>query len=110
MARIPTVDPNRRHSALARPMQRFGLSSAGQAYLKHISPRVDPPLTRWTRGRLSSLLVVPPVLLHAVGAKSGQPRVTPLTYFTDGDRVILIASNYGGRRNPGWYYNVKANP
>lgn len=110
ISRIPAVDPRRRRSALARPVMRFGLSSMGQAYLKHISPRVDPPLTRWTRGRISSLLIVPPVLLKTVGAKSGEPRITPLTYFTDGDRVVLIASNYGGRRNPGWYHNVKAKP
>ena len=108
--RIPPVDPRRRHSVVARPVMRFGVSAIGQSYLKHISPRVDPALTRWTRGRLSSLLIVPPVLLKTVGAKSGEPRVTPLTYFTDGDRVVLIASNYGGPRNPAWYYNVKANP
>lgn len=33
----------------------------------------------------------------------------PLLYFTDRDRVILIASNYGGTRHPAWYHNVKAN-
>ncbi|MGE5697708.1 MAG: nitroreductase/quinone reductase family protein [Candidatus Sericytochromatia bacterium] len=27
---------------------------------------------------------------------------TPLVYFTDGDDVILTASNYGGARHPGW--------
>ena len=50
------------------------------------------------------------MLLTHIGAKSGQRRVTPLTYFTDGDRVIVIASNYGGGRHPAWYHNVKANP
>ena len=50
------------------------------------------------------------VLLTSTGAKSGVQRTTPLIYFTDGDRVILIASNYGGTRHPAWYYNVKANP
>ncbi len=65
---------------------------------------------RLSRGRVSSLLLVPPVLLHTVGAKSGQPRVTPLTYFTDDDRVVLMASNYGGPRHPAWYHNVRANP
>jgi len=27
----------------------------------------------------------------------------------DGDRLVLIASNYGQQRNPAWYYNLKAN-
>ena len=40
---------------------------------------------------------------------SGVQRTTPLIYSTDGDRVTLIASNYGGTRiQPG--LNVKANP
>ena len=49
-------------------------------------------------------------MLTATGARSGRPRTTPLLYFSDGDDVVLIASNYGGRRHPAWYRNVKANP
>jgi deazaflavin-dependent oxidoreductase (nitroreductase family) len=37
-------------------------------------------------------------------------RKSALVYFTDGGRVIIIASNLGSRRNPGWYHNIKANP
>jgi deazaflavin-dependent oxidoreductase (nitroreductase family) len=55
-------------------------------------------------------MVTPLVLLTHKRAKSGGERTTPLIYFTDGDRVILIASNYGGTRHPSWYHNVKANP
>ena len=50
------------------------------------------------------------VLLIHTGAKSGLERATPLIYFTAGDRVILVASNYGGTRHPAWYHNVLANP
>ena len=50
------------------------------------------------------------LLLTTTGRNSGAKRTTPLIYFTDGDRLILIASNYGGTRHPAWYYNVKANP
>jgi len=28
----------------------------------------------------------------------------------DGEKIALIASNFGGKNNPGWYYNLKANP
>jgi deazaflavin-dependent oxidoreductase (nitroreductase family) len=28
----------------------------------------------------------------------------------DGDRLVLVASNYGQQHNPAWYYNLKANP
>lgn len=50
------------------------------------------------------------LLLHTVGAKSGQPRVNPLAYTMDGDRYIVIASKGGAPTNPDWYYNVAANP
>jgi len=45
-----------------------------------------------------------------VGAKSGRTRRSALVYFTDRGRVILIATNFGGSRNPAWYRNVRANP
>ncbi len=50
------------------------------------------------------------VLLTTIGAKSGRPRTSPLTYTTDGDRIILIASRAGDDRHPDWYHNLTANP
>ena len=50
------------------------------------------------------------LLLHSVGAKSGQPRVNPVAYVPDGDRLIIIASKGGAPTNPDWYYNLVANP
>ena len=93
-----------------RVVGQFAFSPAGQWSLRNISPFVDPMLIRLTRGRVSSIGPWPRfVLLTHTGAKSGIERTTPLLYFTDGDRVILIASNYGGTRHPAWYHNVKAN-
>jgi deazaflavin-dependent oxidoreductase (nitroreductase family) len=54
---------------------------------------------------------MPPfLLLEHVGAKSGMVRTTPLGYVRDGENVILIGSNGGGPRNPGWFYNLQAHP
>jgi deazaflavin-dependent oxidoreductase (nitroreductase family) len=50
------------------------------------------------------------LLLHTVGAKSGRPRINPLAYVIDGDRMIVIASKGGSDANPAWYYNLLANP
>lgn len=52
----------------------------------------------------------PMVLLTTTGAKSGQERVSPLTYTKDDDRIVLIASRAGDVRHPDWYYNLVANP
>jgi deazaflavin-dependent oxidoreductase (nitroreductase family) len=40
------------------------------------------------------------MLLTTTGAKTGQPRSLPLLYVTDGDRLILMASNYGKKSHP----------
>ena len=53
---------------------------------------------------------VPVMLLTTTGAKTGQPRTLPLLYVTDGDAIILIASNYGKTSHPAWYRNLVANP
>jgi deazaflavin-dependent oxidoreductase (nitroreductase family) len=50
------------------------------------------------------------LLLTTTGARSGQPHTTPMTYVTDGDRVLVIASNAGAVRHPDWYLNLVANP
>ena len=50
------------------------------------------------------------LLLHSVGAKSGEARVNPVMYNAVGDRYAIFASYAGGPRNPAWYYNLVANP
>ena len=50
----------------------------------------------------------PLLLLTTTGAKSGQPRTTPLAYTTDGDRLVVIASKGGAPTHPDWYHNLLA--
>jgi deazaflavin-dependent oxidoreductase (nitroreductase family) len=50
------------------------------------------------------------ILLTTIGAKSKQPRTTPVAYSTDGDRLVIAASKGGGPTNPDWYFNLLANP
>jgi deazaflavin-dependent oxidoreductase (nitroreductase family) len=52
----------------------------------------------------------PLLLLHTVGAKSGQERVTPMMYQAAGDDFAVFASKAGAPTNPDWYYNLIANP
>ena len=37
-------------------------------------------------------------------------RTSPLVYFTDREDVVLVASKGGYPKNPGWLYNLRANP
>jgi deazaflavin-dependent oxidoreductase (nitroreductase family) len=52
----------------------------------------------------------PLVLLTTVGARSGQPRTTPLGCLRDGDRLVLFASNMGAAEPPAWFRNLVTNP
>jgi deazaflavin-dependent oxidoreductase (nitroreductase family) len=52
----------------------------------------------------------PMILVHHVGARSGEERVTPLVYLADGDRYVIFASKAGAPENPSWYHNLKAHP
>lgn len=52
----------------------------------------------------------PNLLLHSVGAKTGKARTNTLTYAKDGGNYLIVASNGGANRYPGWYHNLKAHP
>jgi deazaflavin-dependent oxidoreductase (nitroreductase family) len=50
------------------------------------------------------------LLLTTTGAKSGQPRVSPLAYFRIDGKLLIIASFAGADVNPAWVHNLRANP
>src|SRR6185437_16622157 len=50
------------------------------------------------------------LLLHTTGAKSGQPRVSPLAYFRIDGKLIVIGSFAGAPVSPAWVHNLRANP
>src|SRR5436305_5017068 len=52
----------------------------------------------------------PLLILHSVGARSGQPRTNIMMYQADGERYLIFASKAGADDNPAWYWNLKANP
>ncbi len=52
----------------------------------------------------------PSLMLHTVGAKTGQARTSTLSYARDGGNYLIVASMGGAPRSPGWYHNLKAHP
>jgi deazaflavin-dependent oxidoreductase (nitroreductase family) len=108
---IPRVDPRTRPAGWKRAMQRVVATTPGAAVHRTIAARLDTPIMKATGGRVTLAVgAVPVVVLTTTGARSGRRRETPLSYFTDGDDVILTASNYGGARHPGWYHNLLSHP
>ncbi len=52
----------------------------------------------------------PLLILHSVGAKSGEPRVNPMMFMEEGDNWLVFASKGGLPKSPDWYFNLVANP
>lgn len=85
-------------------------SKKGLALWARVAAPFEAPLMKATGGRVRLAFSIPIVVLTSIGARSGQRRDIPLAYFTDGDGVVLIASNSGGARHPAWYHNLLAHP
>ena len=93
-----------------RPLEGFAKSRLGGWYFLNVAMPIDRRLLPLTNGRMSTGFGQPVGLLRTVGARSGEPRSTPLLYLTDGDRIVLIASKAGAARNPAWLHNIRKNP
>ena len=66
---------------------------------------------RLSGGRVGKALGGAPVLLLiTTGRRSGEPRPVTLTYFEDGERLIVVASNAGEDRHPAWWLNLQEHP
>lgn len=73
--------------------------------------RAHHALYRVTGGRVLGVVAGMPVLiLTTTGRRSGRRRSTPLTYFEHGDDLVVVASNGGEDRAPGWWLNLLSEP
>lgn len=50
------------------------------------------------------------LLLHSIGARSGHPRVTPLSYLSIDGRMFVVGSYAGAAKDPAWVHNLRADP
>jgi deazaflavin-dependent oxidoreductase (nitroreductase family) len=48
------------------------------------------------------------ILLTTVGSRSGQRRTSPMAFYEDGNRQLVVANNQGGAKHPNWYVNLIA--
>ena len=101
----------------AGPLHRIVRRTAGWRPVSWFYSRALDPADRWVyrlsggRAMLTSWLAgLPIALLTTRGARSGLERTVPVVAIPDGDAVIVIASNYGARRDPAWAFNLRADP
>ena len=98
-------------SPLFGPAYAFASSRPGSRLLRSLAP-VDRRILRATKGKytLFGPTTLPTLLLTSTGRKSGQPRSCALTYLRDGDRLLILGSNWGQQHHPDWSSNLMANP
>jgi deazaflavin-dependent oxidoreductase (nitroreductase family) len=90
-------------------LSRFSMSMP--AWALRAAGKANVPLYRLSRGRIGGKVGKAPVLLlTSTGRRSGQQRTAPVLFMKDGANVIVIGSNAGHANEPGWSFNLKANP
>jgi deazaflavin-dependent oxidoreductase (nitroreductase family) len=98
-------------SPLFKPAYAFASTALGSRVIKALVP-LDRRVLRATKGKytLFGPTSMPELLLTTTGRKSGQQRVSALSYLRDGDRLLILGSNFGEQRHPAWSLNLLADP
>ena len=98
-------------SPLFRPVYALASSTLGSRFIRLLVP-LDQRVMRATRGKYSMFgpTSLPELLLTTTGRKSGLQRTSALSYLRDGDRLLVLGSNFGQRHHPGWSSNLIAEP
>ncbi len=100
-----------RSDTVPKPAPRGLNSPQTNTIIKWMS-RAQTWVYRKTDGKLGGKFLqgAPVALLTTTGRKTGEPRVSPLLFLRDGNRIVLVASKGGSATHPLWYLNLKANP
>ncbi len=84
-------------------------------FFRTVGPTIMPPLERVTSAltggnRPLSGYLVPSLVLHTIGAKSGIERDTELMFVPEDDRMLVTGSNFARDTHPAWTGNLLKNP
>ena len=100
--------PQRAKSRIDKAMQALARSPVGGWLFINVFPMIDRWLIPLSRGRLKVAMGQPILLLHTRGARSDQPRTSPLLYTPRGDALVVVASKARGSAPPGLVLTTSA--
>lgn len=102
----------RRPNLIQRTLHRFFMLMPVTGFFAPRTHIIDGFVLKLTRGRytLSEALGWNIAQVVTTGAKTGEKHTIILLAVINGEKIALIASNFGRKSNPGWYYNLKAHP
>ncbi len=102
--------PQHEKSPAERALQAVARTRLGGWLFVNVFPAIDRRLMPLTGGRLKVAIGQPILLLHTRGAKSAEPRTTPLLFTPHDEAFIVVASKAGAANHPAWYHNIRAHP
>ena len=102
---------NHKPNALQRFFHRVVSLKSVSKLLSRILQPMDELALFITRGKHTvAELLLPTIVVETIGARSGQRRTHPLGGFLDGDKYILVGTNFGSQHHPAWVHNLWAHP
>jgi deazaflavin-dependent oxidoreductase (nitroreductase family) len=104
--------PVKLDSRLGKLVQKAAQQSSFSPVALKLAPFLDKVISKASGGRFTmTALIVPTLVLTTTGAKTGQPRTTPLACMPDGDGVFyVVGSNFGTEKHPAWTANLIKTP
>jgi deazaflavin-dependent oxidoreductase (nitroreductase family) len=103
-------------ASLRRGVRTVVASFSRSRFFRRFGPSIMPGLERaWSKISggwypLSGVLV-PSLILHTIGAKSGLERDSPLMYCPEpGGAMLVTGSNFARDTHPAWTSNLAAHP
>ncbi len=99
---------------MLRALRRIAAPVSRTRWFRRVGPRALPVaervLRRATGGRLVvSGILVPSLVLHTTGARTGEPRRSELMYTPDGHGGAIVAgTSFARAAHPGWTANLIA--
>ena len=102
----------RKPNAVQKLLHRFFMLHSVTEFFAPRVHRIDQAILNLTGEKFSAseILGWNIIQLTTIGAKTNKPRKMPLMGMFDQEKIALIASNFGRKHNPGWYYNLKMYP
>lgn len=98
-------------NSLQRFFHRVAALKPISRLLSRILQPADELILFLTRGKHTfAELLLPTIVVETVGARTGERRTHPLGGFLDGDKYVLVGTNFGGKNHPAWVHNLRAHP
>ncbi len=96
-----------------RAIRRMASTHWGSRLVASRLQKWDRAILSLTRGRTTATTLLTGyevILVRSKGARTGEPRITPLLAIEDRGGLLLIATNFGSHKHPAWYYNLMSAP